>query len=352
MKTKAIQKVLWLTALAAGLLACKKNNAHKAIDSYPIITEGRVFLPILTHKPEMEKIKKAEKSRKGDFENVSEVASNEIYEFSYTDMDVKKSFYIINKTSGILVGVYLVFEKNDIVSNKIENLAKKNGFGDESLLSKALGGALLREKEELFVILKETLGLDTKFIFNQFSKQPGPMPTIENLGERWVGMIMEAKIKEIQELEKQLEGTLSKTKKLGIGMNANEIIQAEYKPHKDDITTLRTYYFSWDNFTPPAENGLLSNTVFSYDKPQLGSYKDDIQGNYMPTKEFLSLIEKENYTFEKKGSSLNAFPFNIKNKIKNRKIKVAIETTGATTFLNLEMSLLSSIISKDTAEKR
>lgn len=341
MKNKVIQKVLWLAALASSLAACKKNDTPKSIDLYSPITEGRVFLPVLAHKPDMEKVKKTEKSRKGEFKDVSTEGSNDLYEFSYTDMDIKKSLYAINKTSGVLMGVLLVFDKNDEIVDKLKNLAKKNGFGNESLLSKACGGALLREKEELFIVRIGTQGDETLFAFVHFGKQPGPMPAMQDLGKAWEDMIMSVKINKVQEHEANLKSTLRKVQKVGIGVNAEEISLAQYTPHKNDITTLRSYYFSWKERDPAVMNGFLSRIVFSYENTGLGCYKDEMQGEYFPTKEFLSLIEKENYKFHKNVNELCAFPCIFKNEAKNLKIDIRIEEEDGKTFLNIEMSRYS-----------
>lgn len=185
MNAKTIKIIVWLLILTFGTVACKKLNAPMEDDPYTPVTEGRVFLPILVNKPDMDKVKKVEEGRNGYL--LEKLAPNPdkgqnyiLYKFEYKEMDIQQVHYLIHPETGVLLKVIMQFPSKNSTLSKCLALIGKQGFDDEHILAKRYS-ALARERDALFVMRHEKEGSMMQIKFGQFGKQPSALPTISEL---------------------------------------------------------------------------------------------------------------------------------------------------------------------------
>ena len=298
MKTKLIQKLLWLLALSLGLMSCKKNETHRPIDPYPPVTEGKVFLPVLLNKPDMDRVKKTEEGRGGKFEKITEIEISGMacsgFEFSYTDMDVTRVVYVIREEDKVLMQIWLEnVDKED--ASKIEALAKKNGFDDSHILAKRFSG-LARESAEGLFYLTSYSDSEKNVLFIQYGKQPSDMPTFSMLPDRqdYLG----EKYDKIKAFEEGRGSTLDLESKVNKGTHEGKVKSARFKIN--DISELPTdsykgYFFDWDS---DASTGKCYKIICIFKNPSLCYYLDNIRKHILPTKEFLNLCKEKGYKWE------------------------------------------------------
>ena len=293
MKTKLIQKLLWLLALSLGLMSCKKNETPKPIDPYVPVTDGKVFLPVLLNKPDMEKVKKVEEGRGGTLKKVMNDVkeygfSCQIYEFSYTGMDVENASYILRQRDGLLLGVnFENIEENKVA--EIKALAKKKGFNDSHILAKRFSDLARDSAEGLFRLMYYA---DKKeLVFWQYGKQPSDMPTLSQLPTNdFINTRLEQYYNEINNIEISQESTVVKELKAGD--------KVEYLLFKIKDTaewpsgSHRGYFFNWRT---EGSDGKCYGFQYIFKEPSVGYYRDDIWKEVIPTKEFLNLCKKEGY---------------------------------------------------------
>lgn len=301
MKIKLFQKLLWLLALSFGLIACKKNEATKPIDPYAPVTEGKVFLPVLVHKPDMEKVKKVEEGRNGHLEKIKPDAeihdlSCNLYEFSYTGMDVKNVSYYINKDSGVLVGAYLEIEHEAL--SKITDLSKKHGFDDSHFLAKRHSGLARGGDEGVFVFCADW----SRLSFEQFGKQPSAMPAVSKIPDSdYIKNLLEQKYDYISNLERARGSELFKEHKKQSGINKGQVVFAIFKLNLSEMPqdTYITYFFYWEEGAAPADRlGKCHKIDYYFKEPSLGYYRDKISGLVIPTQEFLDLCKNTGYEWD------------------------------------------------------
>ena len=293
MKTKLFKKLLWLLALSLGLMSCKKNETPKPIDSYVPVTEGKVFLPVLTNKPNMDKVEKTEAGRNGKREKVTNNVKMygflcQIYEFSYTGMDVENASYILRQRDGLLLGVKFENIEEEKVA-EIKALAKKNGFNDSHILAKRFSDLARDSAEGLFRLMYYTDKKD--LVFWQYGKQPSAMPTLSQFPTNdFINTRLGHYYDEINNIETGQESTVVKELKAG---DKVEYVLFKIKDTAEwPSDSHRGYFFNWRT---EGSDGKCHGFQYIFKEPSVGYYRDDIWKEVIPTKEFLNLCKKEGY---------------------------------------------------------
>lgn len=304
MKTKLFQhSIVWLLAFSIGLVACKKDDGPETQDPYAPITEGRIFLPVLAPTVDMDKVKKVEEKRNGKLEKMTPADPKakrdyDLYQFIYDDKDIGEVQYHVHMTSKILLKV-AVKVRNEAIP-KLQDLAKKNGFDETHFISKMFS-KLSRERDALFLLSIRKTGGVTWFVFDQYGKQPKPMPTIKEIDKKWDEKIENslfkyARVKQIE--EGTFGGRLLETKKVTYGKHKGKIRYAKFRAKSDEYPMIiRGYFFDWDEELSDGNAGWISEIIYVYDDPALGFYQDNIKKVDIPTKEMLALLAKEGYVF-------------------------------------------------------
>lgn len=253
MKTKFFQTLIWVFALAVSMTSCGNDDEPAIIDPYAPITEGGVFLPVLVSKPDMEKVKEVEASRKGVFtskktvkDDYEEVEEDQ-YTFKYTDMDFSEVIYCVNTKKGLLTKVIMNHKENESTVDKLKNLAKRNGFSDNHQLSE-LNNGLVKEKENLFEFSVRNYFDDDRIIFSQYGKQPKAMPTIKSFQKEMQLMLKKKEYKhdQIMAKESELGGKVEEEGKEKTGDHIGKVRILGFRvPQKYEPLKLRYYYFDW-----------------------------------------------------------------------------------------------------------
>lgn len=307
MKIKFFKKIVWLLALVLGLTACKKNNPHGPIDPYAPVTEGKIFLPVLTHKPDMNKVKEIEKGRKGKFVEKKSIDVEEVnYEehvFSYTDMDVQTVSYIIETKSGLLYEVRLKIDGEE-KSSKIAELVKKQGFNSGHIFAGVFGRPVREREDAIFYVDYNKAG--KTFNFFQVGKQPSPKPTLSELPDQeYMKYLLNKdysfdKIKEEEEKGKSSEFLEAASLLVQEGKNKGKVEFALFKLNESNSLPMvyRGYGFIWDDNAAPERLGQCQSLFFLYQDYSLAFYLDELSRNILPTKEFYNLCRKAGYEFK------------------------------------------------------
>ena len=310
MTTKFFQKLLWFLALSIGLMSCKKNETPKPndvpdlVDTYPNITEGKVFLPVLTHRPNIGELVKVEAKRNGHFKKVIRDTEKyghfcNIYEFSYTDMDIAKASYIIRRADGALVEV--VFENiKEGDASKIKDLAKKNGFDDSHICAKRESGRLAIDGAEgLFCLSYHDW--DKTFRFWQYGRESLDAPALSALPD---SVFINARIGQIYSEIKRFE--------MGRGSTFVHEAKVESGPHEGKVTevlfkinatvvppnSLIGYGFNWDEDAPADKLGKCDVLGCFFKETSYFYFRDDIWGALLPAENFLTQCKEEAYVWE------------------------------------------------------
>ena len=300
MKTKLYPILIVLSAVILGLTACTDDNQPSS--DTPYAPEGKMFLPVLTHKPDMDKIEQIEKIRTGRLEKKlpADPANGQdhiLYEFSYKGMKVKSIQYLIHPTKGILLEARAVVRKEGSTLEDFVKLLKKQGFEDKHILAKRFSGLAGEKEDGLFALIRPEDEEDT-FIFRQFGKQSGDQVTLSSLNTEWDGVIENPffTYPKIKEMEDRKGSTLIKTELVEHGEYKGYISIAIFGMAESERPMLyRVYLFDVVKDISGGLIGTCKEVSFYYDSPALAFYTDDIQGISIPTREFLDLYKKAGY---------------------------------------------------------
>ncbi|SPY34874.1 Uncharacterised protein [Porphyromonas cangingivalis] len=299
MKTKLnpILTVL-LIILTFGFVACDNDNPIPTDNPYA--PEGMMFLPVLRHKPDMEKINQIEKTRTGRLEKKipADPDNNQnytLYEYSYKGMEIKSIQYLIHPTKGTLLEAKVTVRKEDSTLKDYKELLKKKGFNDEHILAKRFSSLAGEIEDGLFALIRSDEDEDV-LTFRQFGKQTEAHPTLASFNEEWDEIIGNRYFshEKIKEKEDEKGSHLAKTVIVEHGKHKGRIKAAFFAVAETERPMLyRIYVFDLDS-----ENekfGTCKELLFCYDDPALGFYVDAIQKESIPTGEFLSLYKKAGY---------------------------------------------------------
>ena len=310
MKIKLFKKLLWLLALSIGLMSCKKNETPKPNDvpnqgdTYPNITEGKVFLPVLTHRPDIGEVLKVEAKRNGKFEKVirdKKIYGHfcNIYEFSYTGMDIAKASYIIRKADGALVKV--VFENiKEGDASKIKDLAKKNGFDDSHICAKRESGRLAIDGAEGLFCLSY-YDLDKTFSFWQYGRESLDAPALSALPHSvFINARIGQNYSEIKSFETGRGSTVSREDKVKSGPHKGKVMYVLFKINATVVppNSLIGYSFNWDEDAPADKLGKCRVFGCFFKETSYFYYRDDIWGALLPAENFLTQCKEEAYVWE------------------------------------------------------
>lgn len=323
MKTKFIQPLIWALAFALALPACDKDNGTEPNDPYTPPAEGKVFMPVLVHKVDMEKVKETEKARGGHLDkmvpaDLSKDRDYDTYTFKYEGKEVEEIKYEVQTQDKTLLMAKVKVSSNSGVE-KMNNLLKKKGFNDDHILAKMLESDLTRESEDdLFVCKTQSDAPGKWFNFEQYEKQRKTMPTIKNLNEGWYDFMKNQAFKLAQVRNFEIEdnnGQLLEEKKKSYGKYEGQIIFAKFRPNeKYGSQILRGYFFDWDEETSAEEAGYINEIIFIYTDPALGHYKDPRHDLSIPTRELLALLKKGGFEFDKNDRNMLFFKRNDSGK--------------------------------------
>lgn len=305
MKTKFVQPLIWALALALALPACKKGNGNEP-DPYTPPAEGMVFLPVLVHKVDMERVKEIEKARGGQLHEVkhSDEGNYDSYTFKYNfiETDIQEIVYDVRTADKILLRAKV---KVPIASaaTDMKKLLKKTGFNNDHFLIKATYCNLVREDEEaLFNCQIDDFGPGESYLFRQYDKQRKAMPTIKDLNGYWYDLLgkQNFKLPQVRNFETRYGSTLEREDKVKYGKYANQKIgYANFRTHAVHAPQIiRGYFFAWDDEVSPEEGGYVGEVLFIYSDPALGFYTGEIHKRDLPTREMLALFKKEGYKIE------------------------------------------------------
>lgn len=304
MKAKVFLPLIWVLLLTLGMAACKKDNAPKPTpveDPYTPITEGNVFLPVLVHQPDMDKVVETEKSRGGTLvEKLAPDAERDytLYRFQYKDMSIREACYRIHPKTGVLLQVSMYFPKKKATLGKCRTLLAKHGFDNSLILAKRHNG-LARDKGALFLFMEGEYKGETHLIFRQFGAQLSEMPTIAKLPDEEYGDVLGNKF---------YSSTKIKQREIGAGNTLKEEKEVTYGKHKGKVwyalfslkdaeapMSFREYFFDWEEDTPDEQLGQCHKIIFIYEEPSLGYYTDNIRKVILPTREFHALCQQAGY---------------------------------------------------------
>ncbi|GAD07520.1 hypothetical protein HQ45_00515 [Porphyromonas crevioricanis] len=307
MNAKIIKLFGWLLIFTLGTIACKKSDEPNkpddpiVIDPYTPVTEGRVFMPVLMNKPDMDKVTEVEKSRSGSL--VEKLAPNPdegknyiLYKFEYREMDIRQVHYQIHPKTGVLLKVIMQFPSKKSTLLNCLALISKQGFNDDHILAQRYS-ALAREKDALFTMhYKKEGGGTMKIMFDQYGKQPSALPTIPKLPSEEYDIVLEDRFfsfGRIKGAEKNLGNTLKATIEEESGKHKGKVKYAIFSLKAEEAPmTHRGYFFDWEEDTAPDKLGLCCEILFFYKHPSLGYYVDDIRKKTIPTREFYDLCKK------------------------------------------------------------
>lgn len=189
MKTKIIQNFIWLLALSMGLMVSCKDNDSRPDDPYDPPSDKSLFLPVLVHAVDMEKLKEAEEARGGRLiqktpADPSRGRVHHVYVFEYTDKDVKATRYeIYYKDKRLSRAIQKV--TTDAAQEDLKALLKEKDFSEDHVLVRMFSSGLAREKDGLFHVDAKKKGEEWEFKYEQYETQPKPMPTINALDRQW-----------------------------------------------------------------------------------------------------------------------------------------------------------------------
>lgn len=307
MKIKHFQSLLLILSVAVILSSCGSNDEPVFVGPYIPITEGKVFLPVLVEKPDMEKIKQVEATRKGVFVSKETLKDNyerheeHQYTFTYTDMDFSEVIYCVSVKDGRLLRVIMNHKDNSDVKNRLDELAKKNGFNNDNYLA-LLKTSLTIDKYGLFSFRVEEHKDINKIMFRQYGKQTKDMPTLKGFHKSMELMIAkkEYKYDQIKAKENEYGGIVDKEIEKESGKYMGNISYSRFKTKGDDNPLkYRTYFFDWDDDTEGEMLGTAEEIMYTYHPIDLCFYKDDIEDSFLITKEFRDLLKKEGYVFSR-----------------------------------------------------
>lgn len=300
MKTKLYPILIVLSMLIFGLVAC--NNDNPTPTDNPYAPEGKMFLPVLSHKPDMEKIELIEKGRTGRLEKKLPADPDNdrdyiLYEYSYKGMKVKSIQYLIHPTKGTLLEAIAVIRKDGSTLKDYEELLKKRGFNDSHILAKRYS-SLAKEDDTLFAVIRSDEEVE-EFTFRQFGRQTEAQATFAKFNDEWDTAIENPLFTylKIKEVEDSKGSKLIKTELMEYGEHKGHVKIAIFGMAEAERPMLyRVYLFNVEPGTPANMLGTCKEMLFCYDDPKLGFYEDDIQDEDIPTREFLDLYKKAGYT--------------------------------------------------------
>lgn len=323
MKTKFIQPLIWALALLLALPACKKDKGNTPDDPYSPPTEGLVFMPVLVHKVDMEKVKETEKARGGRLKKVthSKKGKYDAYVFSYEGKYITEITYEVNTSDKMLLKVMVKVPITAGVTG-MEKLLKKVNFNTDHILTKMIDAEFARETEEhLFTCETENVDVGKWFNFEQYETQKKPMQTIEHLNESWFDFLYNEnfKISQVRGFEHlNSNGSLEDEKKVESGKYRNQVRYAKYRANPGYAPQIiRGYFFDWDEDLSPQKVGYIKEIIFVYTDPALGVYRDNRHKMDIPTREIIALLKKGGFEIKNVTQVDNTFFYYFKNEAKN-----------------------------------
>lgn len=331
MKTKLPQIPIWLLILTLGAVAClPKNDVEKPDDPYSGITEGRVLIPVLAHKVDMQKVQKLEESRGGTLAKMEPADPNkekiyDLYLFKYTDKDVTETEYRVRATDKVLLKASIKPEgaslSDAVVS--VKALLEKNGFDKNHFLNEMYPNTLSKDGDGLFIVeQEEKKPAAVLFKFEQYGKQHKAVPEpLKELPEKFIDHLGKPinKFRVIKKEEESYGNTLERTRKVGIGQYSNETRFALFNTKKNEYPLIyRGHSFDWDEDLPYLDTGFLTWYISAYDDPTLGFYDEVLHGIMLPNREILDLLKKNGYKFDRMHSGAGNIVFYFVNEARNR----------------------------------